>query len=327
MSLICISLCFFVMPPIGADDGQGNRSVRVHDPSSIVRCGAAYWFFSTGTGISSWRSNDLISWQRGPRVFEEMPSWVTDIVPHQRGHFWAPSIIQCSDRYLLYYSVSSFGENTSAIALASTPTLDPDEAGYQWTDHGIVIQSKQSDDFNAIDPAVTLTDAGELWMSFGSFWSGLKLIQLDSQSGLRIQNDSPVYSIAHAPEIEAPFILQQEGWFYLFVNWGKCCRGVESTYNIRVGRSRDITGPYLDKQGTDLVNGGGSLLMKTEGPFIGPGHVGIFSDCGRQRLSCHYYDGIKRGQPMLSIQELSWTEEGWPEVVPSESVSRIQISP
>ncbi|MGB7323833.1 MAG: oligogalacturonate lyase family protein, partial [Rubripirellula sp.] len=306
---------------------RGKRDVDVHDPSSIVKCGDEYWFFSTGTGVSSWRSKDLQTWQRGPRVFPEIPNWVTDVVPGQRGHFWAPDVLQIGDRYLLYYSVSSFGKNTSAIALASTPTLNPDDSEFGWTDHGVVIQSCSDDDFNAIDPAVIRTAAGELWMSFGSFWSGLKLIQLDPQTGKRNAEDKPDRSIANYRQIEAPHIYQHDGWLYLFVNWGKCCSGVDSTYNIRVGRSRTITGPYLDKDGVDLAEGGGTLLLESEGPFIGPGHTNVLLDGDRYLLSCHFYDGTERGRSKLSIQEMSWSKEGWPVVAsaPNAQVANGQL--
>ncbi|WP_158264956.1 arabinan endo-1,5-alpha-L-arabinosidase [Blastopirellula marina] len=293
---------------------RGKREISVHDPSSIVNCDGEYWCFSTGNGVSAWRSTDLQTWKRGPRVFAEMPAWVTDVVPDQRGHFWAPDVIRLGDRYLLYYSVSSFGKNTSAIALATNSTLNPDDPAYRWTDEGIVIQSNRGDNFNAIDPAVIRTDAGELWMSFGSFWSGIQLIQLDPQTGLRMNADEPIRKIASDREIEAPHIYQHGDWYYLFVNWGKCCRGVDSTYNIRVGRSRKITGPYLDKAGVDLAAGGGTLLLQSDGPFIGPGHANVLREGDRYLLSCHFYDGTRRGRSMLSIQELIWTDDGWPEV-------------
>lgn len=293
---------------------RGKRDVGVHDPSSIVKCDSEYWFFSTGTGVSSWRSKDLRTWERGPRVFPEIPNWVTNVVPDQRGHFWAPDVIRIDDRYLLYYSVSSFGKNTSAIALASAPTLNPDDPAFGWTDHGIVIQSSIRDEFNAIDPAVIRTGSGDLWMSFGSFWSGLKLIQLDPKSGKRRADDGAIHSLASYHQIEAPHIYQHDGWFNLFVNWGKCCSGVDSTYNIRVGRSRSITGPYLDKEGVDLAKGGGTLLLGSEGPFIGPGHANILREGDRFLLSCHFYDGTERGRSMLSIQELTWSQDGWPVV-------------
>ncbi|TWT34601.1 arabinan endo-1,5-alpha-L-arabinosidase [Blastopirellula retiformator] len=165
--------------------------------------------------------------------------------------------------------------SVSAIALASNPTLDPDDPHYRWTDEGIVVRSHRGDNFNAIDPAVIRTDDGQLWMTFGSFWSGIQLIQLDPQTGLRLDGDKTMRTIASTKEIEAPHLYQHDGWYYLRVNWGKCCRGVESTYNIRVGRSRTITSPYLDQEGVDLAQGGGTLLLETNAPFIGPGHANI----------------------------------------------------
>jgi arabinan endo-1,5-alpha-L-arabinosidase len=175
---------------------HGRRDVPVHDPSSIVKCHGEYWFFATGRGIASWRSADLANWQRGPRVFAEMPAWVTKVVPGQRGHFWAPDGIFHNGCYLLYYSVSRFGVNNSAIALVSNPTLDPDAADYHWTDHGVVVQSGTGDNFNAIDPAVMPAADGRLWMAFGSFWNGIQLIELDPDTGKRIAPDSPMHGLA-----------------------------------------------------------------------------------------------------------------------------------
>ena len=289
---------------------NGKRDARVHDPSTIVKCGGEYWLFATGPGVNSWRSKDLIHWERGPRVFDPPPAWITNIVAGHRGYFWAPDIIHHNGRYWLYYSVSRFGVNTSAIGLASNPTLDPTHPKYQWTDHGIVIESHKGEDFNAIDPAVTGTAGGELWLSFGSFWTGIKLIQLDSATGKRLTTNSPVYSLAHTKAIEAPFIYQH-GFYYLFVNWDACCRGTNSTYNIRVGRSREITGPYLDKDGKDLAQGGGTLFLGSDCAFIGPGHAGIFEEDGRFWFSCHFYDGTQRGASMLALRPLHWSD-GWP---------------
>jgi arabinan endo-1,5-alpha-L-arabinosidase len=293
-----------------------RKAGRVHDPSTIVKCEDEYWLFSTGVGINSWRSKDLMIWQAGPRVFTNIPAWRTNAVPGNRGHLWAPDVIHLNARYLLYYSVSTFGKNTSAIGLAINPTLDPDDPNFAWTDQGIVVQSHSTNEFNTIDPAVTLDVEGNLWMSFGSFWSGLKLIQLDPATGKRIAPDSPMYSLAHQEAIEAPFIHRHGGHYYLFINWGICCRGTNSTYNIRAGRSGKITGPYLDKAGVDLLRGGGTLVMDSVGPFIGPGHAGIFSEGGTNWFSCHFYDGTRRGAPTLAVRPLHWDAEGWPAMRP-----------
>ncbi|MGD8500679.1 MAG: family 43 glycosylhydrolase, partial [Phycisphaerales bacterium] len=291
-----------------------DRSRFVHDPSTIVKCKDEYWLFSTGRGVRSRRSKDLVKWQSGPRVFSAPPAWTTEAVPRSRGYFWAPDVIALNDRFLLYYSVSTWGANTSAVGLAANPTLDPADPDYNWTDRGIVVQSGENDDFNAIDPAVTRDAHGNLWLAFGSFWSGIKLIQLDPASGKRIAPDSPVYSLAYHESVEAPLIYYHEGFYYLFVNWGICCRGINSTYNIRVGRSAEITGPYIDKNGANMLDGGGSLFLETEGQFIGPGHASIFWHGENDWFSCHYYDGNRRGSATLAIRPLQWTSEGWPEI-------------
>lgn len=293
---------------------HGRRDARVHDPSTIVKCGADYWLFATGMGVQSWRSSDLEHWERGPRVFEEPPPWITDIVPTQRGHFWAPDIIHHQGRYLLYYSVSSFGKNTSAIALATNPTLDPASPDYRWTDHGVVVRSRADNDFNAIDPAVFQDADGSLWLAFGSFWSGIKLVGLNPETGLQLEPDQTPLSLAWKKEIEAPALHARDGWHYVFVNWGICCRGTNSTYEIRVGRSRAITGPYLDREGVDLLQGGGSLVLASDGPFVGPGHAGLFEAEGRAWFGCHFYDATDRGRSWLALQPLNWDAEGWPVV-------------
>jgi len=304
----------------------GNRDIGLHDPSTIVKCKDEYWIFYTGSGVPSYRSKDLITWQRGPQVITTAPDWLSRVVPPRadrggRGGpgravpgFWAPDVIHLGGRYLVYFSYSAFGKNTSAIALATSPTLDPCDPQYKWTEQGIVIQSDPNDDFNTIDPAVTTDAEGNLWMTFGSFWSGIKLIQLDPKTGKRISPDSRIYSLAHYDSIEAPFIYHRNGLYYLFLNWGMCCRGANSTYNMRVGRSAKITGPYLDKENKDMLHGGGTLIADTQGPFIGPGHPGILKEGDRFWMGMHFYDGTQRGASKYAIRAVTWTSDGWPVV-------------
>ena len=151
---------------------------------------------------------------------------------------------------------------------------------------------------------------------FGSFWSGIKLIQLNPETGKRVAPDSKIYSLAHFDSIEAPYIAKHDGYYYLFVNWGMCCRGVNSTYNIRIGRSKTVTGPYLDRNGIDLLAEGGSLFANTDGAFIGPGHASIYSEKGTNWFGMHFYDGTRRGNSTLAIRTLQWTAEGWPQLNP-----------
>ena len=305
---------------------HGKRDIRVHDPSSIVKCGDEYWLFSTGVGLRTYRSPDLKDWKPSRPVFDSVTPWIKELIPTQRGHYWAPDVIKLDDRYLLYYSISSFGKNKSAIALATNRTLDPANDQFQWRDEGIVIQSNFVDDFNAIDPAIIQTTSGELWMSFGSYWSGLKLVQLDPDTGKRLTPDNPLVSLAYNKDIEAAHIFEHDGWFYLFLNWGKCCRGVNSTYEIRVGRSRQITGPYLDHKGTDLRQGGGTLLLDSEGAFIGPGHPNVTRLDDRFLFHCHFYDGSQRGRSRLAMMDLKWVD-GWPKLLVPKAQSKSAANP
>ena len=304
-----------------ADTGNSGqiskRDISVHDPSTIVKCHDEYWLFFTGRGIPSCHSKDLVVWEKGPIVFTNAPDWVAAAVPDKQGNgFWAPDIIYANRQYLLYYSASVFGRNTSAIGVATNPTLDPNDPRYRWVDRGIVVRSVKGDDFNAIDPAVAPDIHGGLWLAFGSFWSGIKLIELDPGTGKRVSPDSTMYSLAQAGSIEAPCIHRHGDHYYLFVNWGLCCRGTNSTYNIRVGRSDAITGPYVDKTGTDMRHGGGSLFLETAGRFIGPGHGGVLSDGVIDWFSCHFYDGDRGGARTLGIGRLRWDADGWPVLTP-----------
>jgi arabinan endo-1,5-alpha-L-arabinosidase len=300
----------------------GVRYLACHDPSTIVQCKDEFWVFYTGAGVRSAHSKDLIHWQPGPRRGTiSAPPWVASAVPNNWGNdFWAPDVMKVGDRYLLYYAVSSFGSPVSAIGLATNPTLDPADPAYRWTDRGIVVQSHRSDNFNAIDPAIARDTDGGLWLSFGSYWSGIKLIQLDPATGKRIKPDSEIYSLAHNSSIEAPYIYHHDKYYYLFVNWGRCCRGIYSTYNIRVGRSEKITGPYLDKTGKDMLNDGGSLVLGNEGQFIGPGHAGIIPANGKEWFSFHYEADARR-RNTLAIRPISWDANAWPvvEQMPEET--------
>jgi arabinan endo-1,5-alpha-L-arabinosidase len=287
--------------------------VRAHDPSTIVKCKDEYWVFCTGPGVRSYRSRDLKTWEAGPRVFDEVPAWARKFMRDDRP--WAPDVAPApGGGFFLYYSASMFGKNTSAIGLAFNRTLDPADPQYKWEDRGPVITSQASDNFNAIDPAVLVEGNGHMGLAFGSFWSGIKGIRLDPATGKSIAPDSPLVSLANSKEIEAAYVHRHDGKYYLFVNHGLCCRGVRSTYEIRVGRSDSPDGPYLDKAGRDLRDGGGTLLLGSQGSMIGPGHAGIVSDGKRDWLSFHFYDATNFGRGTLGIRPLVWEADGWPVV-------------
>lgn len=301
-------------------DAQSRRPVdreKVHDPSTLVMEGGIPRSLVTGSGVTLVRRAKDGRWLHEARIFsrDQLPEWHRELVPGNRGHLWAPDVIRLGDQYYVYYSVSTFGRNTSAIGLVVGKTLDPDSADWGWSDRGVVVCSREKDRFNAIDPAMILTKDKRLFMSFGSFWDGIYLIELDAKTGLRKNPPEAPVRLAWAPEIEAPFIHEgKDGWFYLFVNWGKCCRGVESTYEIRVGRSKAINGPYLDREGRDMKEGGGTLVLESEGRHIGPGHASILRRDEQDWLVHHFYDGANRGRSRMRLVRLSWDEQGWPKV-------------
>ena len=261
--------------------------------------------------VAGWAVAYLFAWSPGPRVFSTFPRWITQVAPGQRGYFWAPDVTFTNGQYYLYYAVSRFGARTSAIGLATNRTLDPSDPEYHWSDHGIVVQTTMRNNYNAIDPSVMIDTDQRMWMSFGSFWSGIKLVELDPATGLR-KAGAPLHALAAAKQIEASYLYRHGGSYFLFVNWGLCCRGVKSTYEIRVGRSARITGPYLDRTGKNLLAGGGTLFLGREGRFIGPGQTGILRDGGNEWLSYHYYDGKDFGQATLGLRKLEWDKDGWP---------------
>ncbi|MET1756299.1 arabinan endo-1,5-alpha-L-arabinosidase [Novosphingobium sp. RD2P27] len=295
----------------------------VHDPV-IIREGDTYYVFNTiGRYIGVKTSKDLKHWTDQKPVFEAMPAWAKAAVPGTEG-IWAPDISYVNGEYRLYYSISTFGSNRSAIGLATSPTLDPSAPNYGWTDKGMVVMSRQSDDFNAIDPNFIKDENGRHWLSLGSFWTGLKLFPLNPATGKVIPGTKP-YSIARRPApaggpapVEAPFILHRDGWYYLIASYDYCCKGVNSTYYTVVGRSRSVTGPYLGKDGSELMRGGGTILLRADleekQRFRGPGHAGAFTDeDGTTYIVYHAYDREKDGAPTLRIAPLRWTADGWPE--------------
>ena len=195
----------------------------------------------------------------------------------------------------------------------ANPTLDPSDPSYHWSDDGLVVQSHENDDFNCIDPSAFQDNDGKLYLSFGSFFSGIKLIELDPTTGKRIAPTSSIFNLAKARAIEASYLYRKGNYYYLFASFGLCCRGFDSTYDTRVGRSEKITGPYVDQAGHDMLAGGGTIITNTDGPLIGPGQAGIFEENGKTWFSCHFYDGTTYGAyPRLSIRPLTWSNDGWP---------------
>jgi arabinan endo-1,5-alpha-L-arabinosidase len=288
-------------------------SLGAHDPVLIEAAGTFY-MFHTGGNIAAKTSSDLREWKNAATVFTNgtRPAWLAEQVPDVESNLWAPDISFFGGRYHLYYSVSSFGSNRSCIGHLSRESL----SSGSWTEHGPVICSNTSatkENWNAIDPNVVVDESGTPWLSFGSFWSGIKLIQLDQQ-GARV--GTSLDSLANRPSdggaLEAPFIVRRCGLDYLFVSWDRCCAGVDSTYNIRVGRSATVKGPYVDRDGKALLDGGGTLVLEGDTRYRGPGHNAVlFTETAAYNVY-HSYDADRNGASTLRISELAFGSDGWP---------------
>ena len=301
-----------------------STQVSIHDPAMAME-GNTYYLFSSGPGITFYISRDMTNWSLGGRVFPNKPSWAKSVTSRFDGHEWAPDISRHDGEYYLYYVVSAPGENNSAIGLAINKTLDPAAPEYKWKDQGIVLRSISGRDlWNAIDPNIIVDGKGTPWMDFGSFWSGIKLVKL-APSWKAVAEPQEWYPIAKRDrsileddrdpgpaQIEGPFIFKKGDYYYLFVSWGLCCRGEDSTYKIMLGRSRDVRGPYLDKHGINLAEGGGSLLLAGDKNWAGQGGCSVYTFDGKDYLVFHAYEMADNGLQKLRIAELAWDENGWP---------------
>jgi len=271
-------------------------------------------------------------------VFSETPAWIKQESPKTK-ELWAPDISYIDGKFHLYYAYSSFGVNTSGIALLTNKTLNQQSPDFHWVDEGPVLKSRAEDDFNAIDPNLILDEKGRAWLSFGSFWSGIKMRKLDRKTGKLSSDDTKVYSLAsrYRPEhydpakpglppdyqaIEAPFIVRHGDYYYLFVSYDLCCRGTKSTYHTLVGRSKEVTGPYLDAAGKNMSEGGATpeerltlafRLVTARQPR--PGELKILVDGFRDHLTRYRKDPeaslllVRAGEapiePKLGTEELA----------------------
>jgi len=290
----------------------------VHDPA-IVKDRTTYYVFSTGIlrnpqdpgGIFVRRSDGTPGgpWESMGEI--TVPEWTKE---YNHNHLWAPDVVRVGNTFYLYYAASSFGRNTSAIGVASTRTPGDLDS---WVDHGPVVTSEEGvDDFNAIDPFV-FKDRGKWWIAFGSHWSGIKMQRLSSMT----EATGPVLALADRRlppnAVENPAIVKRGPYYYLLVSWDQCCAGVNSTYKIAVGRSTSVTGPYVDKEGVPLLEGGGTVLLDGDGNQVGTGAADTLFDRGVHYIVHHYYDAAANGVIRMQVRSLDW-EDGWPSVETSE---------
>ncbi|MFF1510994.1 arabinan endo-1,5-alpha-L-arabinosidase [Streptomyces sp. NPDC058326] len=289
--------------------GYVTGATVVHDPTMIRTASGQYLLYATGGGISNRASADRTAFSAGADAFSSRPSWWSrySSVPEA----WAPDISYHGGKYLMYYSVSSFGSRNSAIGLAGSTTGQPGS----WTDYGIVYTSSSAADYNAIDPNLFVDDDGTWWLSFGSWSSGIKMIRIDPSTGKQLSTNTTRYSLASRPTgtkaVEAPYIVKRNGSYYLFASYDVCCAGTDSTYKVKVGRAAAVTGPYRDRNGVALMNNGGTPVLESHGSVIGPGGQSIMKDVDGDLIVYHYYDAGSGGVPRLGINRLDWSS-GWP---------------
>ena len=279
--------------PASALDGEPY----IHDPSTITLCDGKFYTFGTGGG--GLMSDDGWTWHSGA------------VRP---GGGVAPDVIHIGDRYYMTYAKGGgglAGGHASNVYVMWTKTLDPKSPDFGFKDETIVASSDGVEDCDAIDPAFLLdpTD-GRLWLTYGTYFGYIRIVELDPKTGKRIAGNQPVNI---AIDCEATAMMYRDGWYYLLGTHGTCCDGANSTYNIRVGRSKKVTGPYLDNMGVDMLKGGGKLVVAASGRFVGPGHFGLLDlGDGVQKFSCHYEADLDRsGRSVLDIRPLLW-KDGWP---------------
>jgi len=315
--------------------GAFTNKVEISDPSALQYENGYYMTFGSGGGINPWYYDTTTGiWKLGNKIFAgaDKPTWWDKQFPVNEGIFWAPDV---PSKWVLYYSFEADDETASTIGRAVATGIAPD---LKWRDDGPVLimpACREKDRLCpiAIDPSVFSDNKGNLFMSFGSGTSGIWIVELDPATGHLSAKAAEGWSVTNPayhrvayrnPEqddyIEASYVFRHpgNGYYYLFVNWGFCCRGVKSTYNIRVGRSKSPTGPFLDKTGKDMANEGGSLVLQSEDRYVGPGHAGIYQhDDGRFAFSFYYFDGQVMGLPRLAVKNLIWVDD-WPVVLKTD---------
>ena len=290
--------------------GIVSGDTTVHDPSMIKTTSGTYYVFSTGPNIPMLSSTDRIHFRNVGTAFTELPSWAKT---YNGGldDVWAPDVSYHNQKYWLYYAVSTFGSQNSAIGLATSTTATPGS----WTDLGIVLTSNPGDTYNAIDPCLIVDASGKWWLSFGSFWDGIYIVQIDPSTGKQLSSNTTSYHLAQrlvtANGLEGSYIYQHKNYYYLFASIDTCCTA-NATYHIIVGRSTSITGQYEDKAGLSMLIGGGTIILSTHGNIVGPGGASVMTDTDGTLIDYHYYNANTHGTPTLGINLIGWDAAGWP---------------
>jgi arabinan endo-1,5-alpha-L-arabinosidase len=304
LAFVLITNAMFSQNPLKGD-------LRVHDPV-MIKQGDTYYIFSTGKGISIKTSNDRINWVQAGRVFKDSLAWWKTEIPKQDGSIWAPDIHYRDGKYHLYYSVSAWMDFNSGIGYATNATLNPSDPSYKWVDEGLIINYKNGGEgVNCIDPNVLADNDGHVWLFYGSYKAGLRLVELNPATG-KLMNNPPDITVITTALGEGVFVIKAQGYYYIFASRGKCCAGLESTYQVVMGRSKNIKGPYLNKQGESWVDNKYTLFMEGNYDEPGRGHNGFFTEHDTTFIVYHAYTRSANGKPLLNIKPVYWDSDGWP---------------
>ncbi len=323
LNLACSLSCLYAQP-VSIGTVLPTRQTGVHDPV-MIKQQDTWYLFCTGNGISVWSSKDLQNWRKEKQVFDKPPEWAVKAIPGFKGSIWAPDISYHNGKYYLYYAVSAFGKNTSCIGVAVNKTLDSSGSDFKWVDMGKIIQSVPGrDQWNAIDPNLVIDNSNVPWLTFGSFWEGIKLVKLNDDL-LSVAEPQVWHTIARRTRdfasadtsagnaaIEGPFIFKKGKYYYLFVSHDYCCRAEKSNYKVVTGRSENVTGPFLDKSDVAMNMGGGTLAVEGNAGWHGAGHNAVYTFNGIDYNIFHGYDAKDKGRSKLIIQKMQWDIDGWP---------------
>ena len=301
-------------------------TLPVHDPS-IIRQGSTWYAFTTdviGLPPSNYLpircSQDQINWTACGSIFPNaMPAWLVAKIPGILG-IWAPDVSYFNGEYHVYYAGSTLGSQQSVIGLVTNTTLDSTDPAYQWVDRGEVLESNPGDDFNAIDPNIFIDTDGSVWLTYGSYWSGIKQRQIDPSTGMLLSSNGTRYSLATRPgvpndPIEGASLIHHGDYYYLFVSIDYCCNQNIATDNYKeaVGRASTPHGPFLDEVGTPMMNGGGTVFLQSDSKWSGTGGGTAWIDptTGDSLIVFHALNLNQNGAMYMWIKSLQWVND-WP---------------
>lgn len=297
--------------------------LRVHDPV-MIKQGDTYYIFSTGKGIPIKTSKDKITWKNSGTVFTNPLPWFKNDIPEQDGSLWAPDIHYRDGKFHLYYSVSAWMNFNSSIGYATNTTLNPDDPAYKWIDEGQVIGFKNGGKgVNVIDPNVVVEKSGKVWLLYGSYKAGLRLVELDKKTG-KLKSDNPEL-ITITPSLgEGSYIIKGPEYYYIFASRGICCKGIQSTYQVVMGRAKNIKGPYLNKQGESWLNDKYTVFLEGNYEEPGRGHNGFFTERDTTFIVYHAYTRSANGASMLNIKPVYVNNDGWPTIAETSKLFKLE---